>query len=321
VSVFSAVCNNTGVNLSGAEWGKIPGTVNVDYVFPTNAEVDYFVTKKINLIRFPIAWERVQPSAKGDLDLTYLGGIQNIIGYATERNVQVLLDVHNYARYYGNVIGESEYGSDVLADLWSKLAREFANNPKVIFGIMNEPNNMKTETWLADANDAIAAIRSAGASNLITVPGNGWTGASSWSSNWYGTPNAEVMLNVKDPANNYIYEVHQYLDSDGSGTHENCTSSSIGSQDLSGFTSWCKTNKKRAILAEFAGGNNDVCKTAINDMIGHMESNPDVYVGWSWWAAGPWWPWPTYIYTVEPTTAGEDSPLISYLYPEHTHGV
>ena len=64
-------------------------------------------------------------------------------------------------------------------------------------------------------NGAIAAIRKAGASNLILVPGNGWTGASSWTQNWYGTTNATAMLNIKDPGNNFAFEAHQYLDADG----------------------------------------------------------------------------------------------------------
>ncbi len=49
-------------------------------------------------------------------------------------------------------------------------------NPKVIFGLMNEPHDLPTENWLTAANVAIAAIRATGATNLITVPGNAFTG-------------------------------------------------------------------------------------------------------------------------------------------------
>jgi endoglucanase len=90
----------------------------------------------------------------------------------------------------------------------------------VIFGLMNEPHSMATELWLNNANAAIAAIRSTGAENLVLVPGNAWTGAHSWNSNWYGTPNSTVMLNITDSLNNYAYEVHQYLDSNSSGNRQ-----------------------------------------------------------------------------------------------------
>lgn len=92
----------------------------------------------------------------------------------TSKGAYVILDPHNYARYpyNGAVIGAS--GSDVttqnFATFWSMLASLFMSNPNVFFGLMNEPNSMTTELWLADANAAIAAIRGTGAQNLILVP-------------------------------------------------------------------------------------------------------------------------------------------------------
>ena len=80
------------------------------------------------------------------------------------------------------------------------------------------PHDMPTEQWLGAANAAIAAIRKAGAHNLILVPGNSWTGAHSWLDDWYGGPNGVWMLKVRDPQDHYAFEVHQYLDADSSGT-------------------------------------------------------------------------------------------------------
>ncbi len=71
-----------------------------------------------------------------------------------------------------------------------------------------------------------------GAANPILVPGNTWTGASSRYDNWYGTPNATVMLTIVDPSNNYAFKVDQYLVSDSSGVLGTCVSTTIGSQRL-----------------------------------------------------------------------------------------
>jgi len=315
-TAFGAPANYTGINLSCAEFGAaIPGTLNKDYTFPTHEEVDYFKSKGSNIIRFPFLWERVQPNANGDLDATYLGHIDDIVTYATGQNVNVVLDPHNYARYYGQVVGESNNTADTLGNLWSKLATKYKGNQKVFFGLMNEPNSMKTESWLTDANAAIAAIRAAGAPNLILVPGNAWTGASSWNANWYGTPNGQVMLGVKDPQNNFIFEVHQYLDSDGSGTHPECVSSTIGVERVTDFTTWARTNHYKAFLGEFAGGNNTVCQQAVEGLLSYFEANADVWSGWSWWAAGPWWG--DYMYSLEPA-AGQDQPQMAWLTP-HFH--
>ena len=73
-----------------------------------------------------------------------------------------MLDPHNYARYRGTVIGTGSVSNAAFADLWARLADAYKDNGRVIFGLMNEPNKMpSTEHWVASANAAIAAIRTA----------------------------------------------------------------------------------------------------------------------------------------------------------------
>jgi len=245
-------------------------------------------------------------------DPLFLRNITTFVSYATAKGANVLIDPHNYARYWQKVVG-SDVAVTAYQNFWFNLAGIFANNNKVIFGLMNEPNTMQTELWLSDANAAISSIRSAGAKNLIFVPGNAWTGAASWLQNWYGTPNGVVMKGVTDPLNNFAFEVHQYLDSDSSGTHADCVSSTIGSERMSSFTQWAKDNKYRAFLGEFGGGRNPTCYSAIDDMLNHLNANQDVYLGWTWWAGGPWWG--DYIYALDPDSNGQDRPQMQYLLP------
>jgi endoglucanase len=299
-----------GVNLAGADFGwALPGTYGVDYIYPTRAEVDYFAGKGMNTIRLPFMWERLQRSQLSELDATELARLDEIVSYTTGRGMHVVLDPHNYSRYYGRLVG-SEVPATALADFWSRLAARYKNNPRVIFGLMNEPREMPTEQWRDNANAAIQAIRATGATNLITVPGNAWSGAWSWEMNWYGTPNAVAMLQIQDPANNYIYEVHQYLDGDSSGTSETCVSETIGAERLTTFTNWLRRHGKRGFLGEFGGGRNQTCLNALDGMLRHVHQNSDVWAGWTYWAAGPWWG--DYIFTVEPSN-GQDRPQMAVL--------
>jgi hypothetical protein len=51
-------------------------------------------------------------------------------------------------------------------------------------------------------------------------------------------------------------------------------------------------------------------------MLAHIEANKDVWIGWSWWAAGPWWG--EYMFTIEPqniSTTPVDRPVMSVLIP------
>ena len=280
-----------GLNLSSAEWGNtLPGTYGKDYTYPTHAEIDRYGGMGMTVFRIPFRWERLQTSLNGDLDATELGRLDDIVAYTTSKNARAIIDPHNYARYNNVLIGTSPVTSANLADLWGKLAAHYASNPLVVFGLMNEPHDISVTAWLDAANGAIAAIRSAGAGNFILVPGTNWTGAATW------TGSNALMLNVVDSANNYAYEVHQYLDSDSSGTHTTCVSATIGTERITSFMSWLATNNKKGFLGEFGAGatadtqaQDQTCATALDSMLSLIESRPDLWLGWSYWAGGPWW--------------------------------
>jgi len=280
-----------GVNLSGAEFGtsRLPGKIYFNYIYPREEEVDFFHQEGMNTFRVPFRWERIKHEAYGDLDREELKRLKKITDQITSRGRNIILDVHNYASYYGDKIGSNELPIAAFSDLWEKLAEEFKHNDNVFFGLMNEPSKMKTEVWFEAANAAIASIRNTGSDNLILVPGNGYSGASSWSSSWYGTPNSEVMINIKDPKNNFIYEVHQYFDAYSVGNSDQCVDDQIGVRRLAKYTEWLRENKKKALLGEFGAADNLVCLAALDNTLNFMEENKDVWQGWTYWSAGPWW--------------------------------
>ena len=106
------------------------------------------------------------------------------------------------------------------------------------------------------------------------------------------------MLTITDPANNYAFEVHQYLDPTHGGTGDTCSTPTIGVDRITEFTAWCRANGRLGFLGEFAGGANDTCYLALDNMLAYMQTNSDVWLGWTYWAAGPWWY--DYMFTIEP---------------------
>ena len=165
------------------------------------------------------------------------------------------------------------------------------------------------QTHVLNLNQAaIDAIRSTGAkSQYIFVEGNQWSGAWSW---------VDVNDNMKaltDPEDKIIYEMHQYLDSDSSGTSPNCVSTSIGVERVRAATQWLRDNGKKGILGEFAGAANDVCKDAVRNMLEYLAANSDVWTGGLWWAAGPWWG--DYMFNMEPSSGLGYTNYLSILEP------
>ncbi|KPL49850.1 cellulase [Xanthomonas axonopodis] len=307
-----------GVNLSGAEFASSekPGVLNKDYMYAAASDYTYFAGVGMNTIRLPILWERLQPAARGELDPAQLALLQQAVARAKAAGMYLVIDIHNYAKYYGYKIGSPEVPVATFTDLWRRLALAFNSDNAVIFGLMNEPNNISASAWAGAAQAAIDAIRRTGAKNLILVPGALWTGAHSWySPTTDGYSNATALASIDDPLNRYAFEVHQYLDADSSGTSRTCASSTIGAERLRNFTQWLRTNRKRGFLAEFGSADNAVCNQALQGMLKHMKTNADVYLGWTWWAAGSWFS-TTYSYNVYPNKDGTDKPQMRVLSPQ-----
>ena len=305
-----------GVNLAGAGHGPnaIPGVDGKDYAFPTPAEVDYFMSRGMNTFRIGFMWERIQPAANGEFDATYAGKLDALVAYTTKVGGTAIVQPHNWARYYGTTVGSPTVPNAVFADFWKRMALRYKSDPHVVFNLVNEPHDMPTEQWASAANAAIAAIRSTGATNLIHVPGNAWTGAHAWSKTHYGTSNAVAMKTIVDPLDNYVFEVHQYLDATSGGVSSTCVSPTIGSERLADFVQWLRDNKKKGFVGEIGAPNNPTCDAALKDMLDYMMKQSDVLDGWAYWAAGPRWA-SDYMFSIEPLAGNQDRPRMTSLLP------
>ena len=213
-----------GINLGGAEFGGvIPGVEGVHYGWPTVEELDYWQSKGIQLIRLPFLWERLQPALNGAFDRDYLAGLEDTVKMMGQRNMFVILDVHNYAKYHGELIGTDAVPLAAFGDLWRRLADVFKDNPAVYgYGLMNEPGPCD---WASAAQVAIDAIRQVDMATRIYVAND----YPAWAAT-YATGDLAVWAEKKmpignpkmlhDPSNLLRWELHVYLDHDASGKYK-----------------------------------------------------------------------------------------------------
>jgi endoglucanase len=298
-----------GVNLAGGEFGNAkPGKYGVDYIFPSPSDIDYYAGKGIEVLRIPFLWERIQPTQFGPLNNTDLARIDSLVDYARSKGMMVVLDMHNYGMGHGGaLIGSAQVSNAAFADVWGKLAAYFKNDPNVMFGLMNEPHQQSAAQWIQSVNAAIDAIRDAGATQKILVPGTYWDGA--WT--WVSSDNDTVIGNgVVDPLKNYAFEVHQYLDSDGSGTSASVVSANVGVQRITEVTEWAKATGNQLFLGEFGVAQNTTALQALDNMLNYMHQNQDVWLGATYWAGGPWWG--NYMFSIE-VANGVDKPQMDVL--------
>jgi endoglucanase len=313
-----------GANIAGGDFGKVPGTYGIDYTYPTRDEVDYYADRGFTALRLPFLWERVQPELFGPLATDRDGTgdfdrVAKLVQWITGRGMVAVLDPHNYGGrdVDGKVVkvGSKTLPVAALSDLWVRLANAFKTNELAWFDLMNEPEGISAAGWKAAAQDVTNAIRDTGARNKILVPGTAYSGAHSWVS----SGNAEQMAAFTDPANNFAFDVHQYLDDDSSGKQGTCVAGA-GATRLKPFIDWAKqAPNRKGFLGEFGAGDPSVagqeqCAAELRALLQTAEES-GVFIGWTAWGGGPWWP-QNYIFRLEPDQPSQpDTPFMKQLTP------
>lgn len=175
-----------GVNVAGGEFNQsaaaMPGTFGSDYDYSTLSYMQALRARGHRIIRIPFRWERVQPTLSGPLDPAGVGHLRDALENAREAGLMVLLDMHNYCRFYraddvqvvfGNGISQTDF-----TDAWTRLVQEFADEPAIVaWGLMNEPNNLPVmpavytpDTTMFDfAVDALGWSVNSGTGTLVPV--------------------------------------------------------------------------------------------------------------------------------------------------------
>jgi len=109
-----------GVNWNGAEFGGStwPGTLNTNYLYPADAaRGQYFLSKGLTLVRLPFDWERVQNQALGPLSEPDIAGLMSVLDVAWRTEQLVILDMHNFGRYYDNPL-DPVFDAPKRSDVW-----------------------------------------------------------------------------------------------------------------------------------------------------------------------------------------------------------
>ncbi|PQE18271.1 putative 1,4-beta-D-glucan cellobiohydrolase C protein [Rutstroemia sp. NJR-2017a WRK4] len=287
-----------GTNIAGFDFGcGTDGTCNVTAAYPPLASIGgpdgiaqmkHFVSvDHHNLFRLPVGWQYLlNNQLGGTLDANKFATYDQLVQGCLSTGASCIIDIHNYARWNGGIIGQGGPTNAQYASLWSQIAAKYKGNSKVFFGLMNEPHDVPSiTTWAASVQAAVTAIRNAGATtNLLLLPGNDWTSAGAFISDG----SAAALSTVKNPdgsTTNLIFDVHKYLDSDNSGTHTECVTNNIDTA-FAPLATWLRQNNRQAILTETGGGNTQSCITYLCQEFDYLNSNSDVYIGYTGWAAG-----------------------------------
>lgn len=278
----------TGVNLAGAEFNSknLPGNINKDYVYPSREDFEFIAAQGANVVRLPIRWERIQPTLGSPLAEAELAQLTTALSRAKTAGLCLVLDIHNYGRYYDTPINSAEL-QNAFINLWRLLVTGLNEKYFLALGLMNEPNHISIADWASTAKRTVASLRDAGAGQLILVGGGGWNGLHSWFSEKDGVSNAQAFADLQDPLHRTVIEVHQYADKNYSGTAMDCYPPEHFNPLFERIQSWAKEHKQQLFLGEFGLAATADCLATLTRFLQLMEG-PE-WKGWTYWASGRWW--------------------------------
>ncbi|AHL76500.1 cellulase [Stutzerimonas stutzeri] len=282
--------NLVGINLAGAEFGAdvaLPGTYLKQYIYPGEADFKRYAERNLKLVRLPFRWERIQPRLNGELNRAELARLLTTLNHAKKYNMQVILDMHNYYRYYGKMIGSNHVPVSAFADAWRRIAQQVANHPAIYgYGLMNEPHTTNGK-WPAAALAAAKSIRSIDSQHWVIIAGDRWSSAFHWPS--YNTRLVSDPW-MRDAKNNLMFEAHLYFDKDYSGYYSNRNEvydPMIGVVRAKPFVEWLSKYRLRGFIGEHGAPDFSPSAVAATDnLLRYLGQHciPSTY-----WAAGPWW--------------------------------
>ncbi len=281
-----------GINICGAEFGEknLPGTLNVDYRYPTTTEISYFSRKGFKLLTLPFKWERIQHEPGGELDARELELIKAFIVNCSNYGMNVTLTMQNFAAYFKGrkeyTLGTARLSNKDFKDVWQKIAAALTGYNNIYgYDIMNEPRNIFGRHWRKAAQAAIDGIREADMNVNIIVDGEN----SSFTYDWQKDNNK--LRKLKDPADKIIYDAHCYFDFDHSGRYDdkyiNRINPNVGVECAEPFIAWLKKYKKKGIIGEFGVPANDSrWLEAMERFLAYITKKG---IPANYWAAGEWW--------------------------------
>jgi len=244
----------TGLSASGFEQTSHAGRTG--YWQPPEKEIEYFHEMGANCFRVPITWERLQ-STLNSTELDPVPGFFETIRYITQNLGDYAIIVPHGGDNGGLRYEKENVNITDFVNLWTAISAEFAQNDRVIFELYrypefgchngncgskrsggffvngNDDDGTYVKAWFEWCQEAISAIRTQNASNIVLVPGlkksscrdwTGDTGGQFWGEELGNSMNAGNLrlFGLKDPVNRIAYSVHQYFDSMLLGVETGC---------------------------------------------------------------------------------------------------
>jgi len=168
------------------EWGL---TVQEEYF-------DLIRQAGFDFVRLPVRWNsHADENAPYAIEPAFFARIDQVLGWALQRNLAVIVDLHNYDELMSNPWGNE----DRYLAIWQQVAEHYRDySGQVLFELLNEPNGqLDAALWNKYAAEALAIVRESNPARDVIL------GAVNW--------NAYDWLSTLDvPADEHLMVTYHY---------------------------------------------------------------------------------------------------------------
>ncbi len=306
-------------------------------------DTEAFIDAGMNTVRVPVSWGYLQLDGPGIGPINqayYENYVRPLLQTLTQAKVHTIVDLHAYMRYSkfgeqyagcgpdgpcpdGTMILDEKAYQSVWGQLMSLIQNDEAiDKAYILADLINEPVGVPDDKVFTIQASLIRMLRNQGFEGYILVEGNSWSGLHSWTTEQWTGKNGQTYSNANlftrahflkagiQDLSKILMNVHQYLDSDFSGTHETCQqnldSTGPNGFNLNAFVDYLTENQLQAIVTEFSAGRNaSSCREPLVKFMTYLKDNAAKnknhgFVGWTIWATGHGWG--DYNLRVKPTS-------------------
>lgn len=260
----------------------------------------------VNMFRLPTSWQFLinnDEEVSGTLNATRASQYELFVRACLDTGAYCMIDVHNFARFNGGIIGQGGPSDALFVSLWTALAKTYADDARVVFEIVNEPHDLDLDLWVQTCQRVVTAIRGAGATTqMILLPGTNFDSAATLVS----SGSADALLNITNPdgsTDGLYLDIHKYLDNNNSGQNEECTTNNVGNFSI--LADYLREKGRQGLISETGASSSSSCLVDFCEQNTYINANDDVFLGYVGWAAGQFDT--SYVLSLTPTQQANGS--------------
>ena len=126
-----------------------------------------------DFVRLPVRWStHADEAAPYTIDLTFFARVDQIVGWALERDLAIIVNIHHYEE----IMQDPENHKQRYLGIWKQLAGHYQDFPSsLFFELLNEPfNQLDASLWNRYLADSLTVVRETNPEREVVVGPVNW---------------------------------------------------------------------------------------------------------------------------------------------------